>query len=68
MIQVERTVFELDASNAFPASARDREMRAAILSGAAESGQDGFAPLAGQPGVGVRLDEEAAGRYAEETL
>jgi L-alanine-DL-glutamate epimerase-like enolase superfamily enzyme len=52
----------------FPASARDREMRVAILSGAAESGQDGFAPLVGQPGLGVRLDEEAAARYAEETL
>ena len=52
----------------FPASARDREMRAAILGGAAESGQDGFAPLAGQPGLGVRLDEQAAARYAEETL
>ena len=46
----------------FPASARDREMRAAILGGAAESGQDGFAPLVGQPGLGVRLDEEAAGQ------
>lgn len=52
----------------FPASPRDREMRAAILGGAAERGKDGFAPLVAQPGVGVRLDEEAAARYAEETL
>jgi L-alanine-DL-glutamate epimerase-like enolase superfamily enzyme len=43
-------------------------MRTAILGGAAESGQDGFARLVGQPGLGIRLDEEAAARYAEETL
>jgi len=52
----------------FPASARDREMRAAILGGVAESGQDGFAPVVDQPGLGVRLNEEAVARYAEETL
>jgi L-alanine-DL-glutamate epimerase-like enolase superfamily enzyme len=52
----------------FPASARDREMRAAILGGAAENGKDGYAHLGVQPGLGVRLDEQAAARYAEETL
>ena len=52
----------------FPASARDREVRAAILGGVAESGQDGFAPVVDQPGLGVRLNEEAVARYAEETL
>ncbi len=52
----------------FPASARDRAMRAAVLGGAAETGQDGFAPLVNQPGLGVRVDEEAASKYAEETL
>ncbi len=52
----------------FPASARDRSMRAELLGGAAESAKDGFAPLVNQPGLGVRLNEEAAGKYSEEAL
>lgn len=52
----------------FPASARDRAMRAAVLGGATESGQDGFAPLVNQPGIGVRVDEEAVSKFAEEAL
>jgi galactonate dehydratase len=51
-----------------PASARDRAMRAEILGGTVERAQDGFAPLVNQPGLGVRLDEQALSRYSEETL
>lgn len=51
-----------------PASARDRAMRAEILGGTVERAQDGFAPLVNQPGLGVRLDEQALNRYSEETL
>lgn len=52
----------------FPASARDRSMRAEILSGTVESAQTGFAALLNQPGLGVRFNEEAASKYSEETL
>jgi galactonate dehydratase len=52
----------------FPASERDRAVRSGLLSGAGETGQDGFAPLVNKPGLGVRVDEEAVGKYAEETL
>jgi galactonate dehydratase len=52
----------------FPASARDRSMRAEILAGAAEMAQDGFAPLINQPGLGIRVNDEAVSKYSEETL
>jgi galactonate dehydratase len=51
-----------------PVSDRDRAMRAEILGGAVERAQDGFAPLINQPGLGVRLDEQALARHSEETL
>ncbi len=52
----------------FPASARDRSMRADILGGAVETVQDGFAPLVNQPGLGVRVNDEAVSKYSEEAL
>lgn len=52
----------------FATSARDRSMRSEILGGAVANPQDGFAALVNQPGLGVRLNEEAAARYSEETL
>jgi L-alanine-DL-glutamate epimerase-like enolase superfamily enzyme len=33
-----------------------------------ERAQSGFAPLINQPGLGVRVDEQALSRYSEETL
>jgi len=51
-----------------PASARDRAMRAEILGGAAERAENGFAALVNQPGLGVRVDEQALNRYSEEVL
>ena len=51
-----------------PASERDRAMRAEILGGTAERAQGGFATLVNQPGIGVRLDEQALNKYSEETL
>lgn len=51
-----------------PLSARDRAMRAELLGGALEKPVDGFAPLVNQPGLGVRVDEQALNKYAEEAL
>jgi galactonate dehydratase len=51
-----------------PATARDRAMRTEILGGTAERAQDGFASLVNQPGLGVRLDEQALNKYSEEAL
>jgi galactonate dehydratase len=51
-----------------PQSERDRAMRAEILGGAAERAQEGFATLVNQPGLGVRVDEQALNRYSEEAL
>jgi galactonate dehydratase len=51
-----------------PTSDRDRAMRVELLGGAVERAQDGFAPLVNQPGLGVRLDEQALNRHSEETL
>ena len=51
-----------------PASAKDRAMRTEILGGVPERAQDGFFTLVNQPGVGVRLAEQALNRYSEETL
>jgi galactonate dehydratase len=51
-----------------PASPRDRAMRAEILGGVVERAENGFATLVNQPGVGVKLDEQALTRYSEETL
>jgi galactonate dehydratase len=49
-------------------SARDRAMRTEILGGAPERVADGFAQLVNQPGLGVRVDEQALDRYSEETV
>lgn len=51
-----------------PSSARDRAMRAEILGGTVERATDGFAMLFNQPGLGVRIDEQALNKYSEETL
>ena len=48
-----------------PVSQRDAAMRADLLGGVAETAKDGFAPLINQPGLGVRIDEQALGRYSE---
>jgi len=41
---------------------------AEILGGVPERAQDGFFTLVNQPGLGVRLAEQALNRYSEETL
>jgi galactonate dehydratase len=51
-----------------PQSDRDRAMRAEILGGTVERAQEGFATLVNQPGLGVRVDEQALSRYSEEAL
>ena len=51
-----------------PASPRDRAMRAELLGGTVERAQDGFAALVNQPGLGVRVDEQALNKYSEETV
>ena len=43
-------------------------MRAEILGSAAETALDGFASLVNQPGLGVRVNDEAASKYSEEAL
>lgn len=49
-----------------PASARDREMRKALLSEDVEQVKAGFATLPTGPGWGVRVNESAVDRYSKE--
>lgn len=48
-----------------PASARDREMRKALLGEDAERASDGYAALPNRPGWGVTVNEAAIERYKE---
>jgi galactonate dehydratase len=47
-----------------PADARDRQMRAELVSGSIEAVKDGFAQLPAGPGLGIRVNEEALKKYA----
>jgi galactonate dehydratase len=51
-----------------PRSERDAAMRSELLGGVTEAGNDGFAPLVNQPGVGVHVNEPALAKYSEETV
>ena len=48
----------------FPASDADRKMRAELTSGSVEEVRDGFASLRNEPGLGIRVNEEALKSYA----
>lgn len=49
----------------FPASAADREMRAALVREPIETVKDGFASLPAGPGLGVTVNESALDKYKE---
>jgi galactonate dehydratase len=51
-----------------PQAEEDREMRAALVSGALESIKDGFAELPRGPGLGIAVNEEALQKYKESAL
>ncbi len=46
-----------------PADPKDREMRAAIVSGGIETPRDGFLPLPTGPGLGIQVNEAALEKY-----
>ena len=46
-----------------PEDAKDREMRAAIISGGLETPRDGFLQLPSAPGLGIEVNESALERY-----
>ena len=46
-----------------PADPRDREMRAAIVSGGIETPREGFLPLPTGPGLGIQVNEAALEKY-----
>jgi len=51
-----------------PLAERDRAMRTELTSGNQETAADGFAPLVNEPGLGIRVNEQALAKYSEETL
>jgi len=46
-----------------PADPKDREMRAAIVSGGIETPKDGFLQLSTAPGLGIEVNESALEKY-----
>ena len=46
-----------------PADPKDREMRAAIVSGGLETPRDGFLQLPTGPGLGIQVNEAALEKY-----
>ena len=46
-----------------PEDSKDREMRAAIVSGGVETGHDGFLQLPTGPGLGIQVNESALEKY-----
>jgi galactonate dehydratase len=46
-----------------PADPKDREMRAAIVSGGLETPRDGFLQLPTEPGLGIQVNEAALEKY-----
>jgi galactonate dehydratase len=51
-----------------PASDRDAAMRAEVVSGNRESGENGFALLLNRPGLGFEVNERALDAYSEERV
>src|SRR5579871_5228819 len=51
-----------------PSADADRAMRAEITSGNHETAVDGFTQLLNKPGLGIDVNEQALGKYSEETI